>query len=79
MQDAKGFSEPQNNTDLLRGHRERLRAKFRRSGADALADYEMLELVLFRSIPRRDTKPLAKRLIATFGSFSEVLTLPLRD
>lgn len=47
-----------------------------RSGADALADYEMLELVLFRSIPRKDTKPLAKRLIAIFGSFGEVINAP---
>ncbi|MEL7428794.1 MAG: DNA repair protein RadC, partial [Pseudomonadota bacterium] len=45
-------------------------------GADALADYEMLELLLFRSIPRRDTKPLAKRLIAVFGSFGEVINAP---
>ena len=49
------------------GHRERLRLRFMRAGSEALADYEMLELVLFRAIPRRDTKALAKRLIATFG------------
>ena len=42
------------------GHRERLRERFREAGADALADYELLELVLFRAIPRRDVKPLAK-------------------
>jgi len=58
------------------GHRDRLRAKFRENGAKALADYELLELVLFRSIPRRDVKPLAKALIAEFGSFSEVVTAP---
>ena len=45
------------------GHRERLRARFCEAGAQALADYEMLELVLFRAIPRRDVKPLAKDLI----------------
>jgi DNA repair protein RadC len=56
-----------------RGHRERLRARFRESGADAVADYELLELVLFRAIPQRDIKPLAKELIAKFGSFAEVL------
>jgi DNA repair protein RadC len=54
------------------GHRERLRARFR-DKPDALADYELLELLLFRSIPRRDTKPLAKALIAHFGSLAEVL------
>jgi len=55
------------------GHRERLRTRFRTGGADALADYELLELVLFRAIPRRDVKPLAKALIARFGSFAGVL------
>lgn len=58
------------------GHRERLRQRFRAGGADALPDYELLELVLFRSIPRRDVKALAKALIARFGSFAEVLAAP---
>ncbi len=58
------------------GHRERLRERFRKSGADALADYELLELVLFRALPRRDVKALAKTLLKTFGSFSEVLSAP---
>jgi DNA repair protein RadC len=60
----------------LDGHRARLRARFRSAGAEALADYELLELILFRAIPRRDTKPVAKRLIARFGSFGEVLGAP---
>jgi len=55
------------------GHRQRLRQRFRKGGADALPDYELLELVLFRALPRRDTKSLAKRLIAHFGSFAEVV------
>jgi DNA repair protein RadC len=46
-------------------------------GADALPDYELLELLLFRSLPRRDVKPIAKRLIARFGSFAEVLSAPV--
>ncbi len=58
------------------GHRERLKARFRDAGAEALPDYELLELVLFRSIPRRDVKGLAKRLIQQFGSFAEVLGAP---
>ena len=58
------------------GHRERLRARFREAGADALSDYELLELVLFRALPRRDVKPLAKSLIARFGSFAEVANAP---
>jgi DNA repair protein RadC len=59
-----------------RGHRERLRTRFRNAGADAVSDYELLELVLFRTIPQRDVKPLAKELIAKFGSFAEVLAAP---
>jgi DNA repair protein RadC len=56
------------------GHRERLRSRFMEAGAEALADYEMLELVLFRAVPRRDVKPLAKDLLAKFGSFAEVIS-----
>ena len=58
------------------GHRERLKARFRDQGAEALADYEMLELILFAAVPRRDTKPIAKALLARFGTFSEVLGAP---
>lgn len=61
---------------LHTGHRERLRDRFQKGGADAMPDYELLELVLFRAIPRRDTKDLAKRLIARFGSFAEVVNAP---
>ena len=53
------------------GHRERLRDRFRKGGADALGEYELLELILFRVMPRRDVYPLAKALIARFGSFAE--------
>ena len=56
------------------GHRERLRERFRKGGGEALADYELIELVLFRAMPRRDVKPLAKALIARFGSFAGVVT-----
>ena len=54
------------------GHRERLRTRFLKS-PDTLPDYELLELVLFRAVPRRDVKPLAKELIAKFGGFAEVI------
>lgn len=63
-------------TSLNAGHRERLRERFRKGGADAMPDYELLELLLFRALPRRDTKDLAKRLLARFGSFSEVVNAP---
>jgi len=58
------------------GHRERLRARFLKGGADAMPDYELLELTLFAAIPRRDTKPLAKALLKRFGSFAEVIAAP---
>ena len=55
------------------GHRDRLRQRFLRQGPDALPDYELLELLLTFAIPRSDVKPLAKQLIARFGSFAEVI------
>ncbi|HEX2511738.1 MAG TPA: DNA repair protein RadC [Xanthobacteraceae bacterium] len=58
------------------GHRQRLRARFREAGAGALSDYELLELLLFRVIPQKDVKPLAKTLLAKFGSFAEVIAAP---
>ncbi len=58
------------------GHRERLRARFLNGGADAMPDYELLEMTLFAALPRRDTKPLAKALLARFGSFAEVIAAP---
>ena len=61
------------------GHRDRLRARFAEKGEQALADYELLELYLFRSIPRRDIKPLAKALMAKFGSFAEVISAPIEQ
>ncbi len=56
------------------GHRDRLRERFLTSGADSLPDYELLELLLFAAIPRRDTKPIAKALIKKFGSFGDVIS-----
>ena len=69
-------SEPEDTAPHYHGHRERLRQRFRDAGSDAVTDYELLELVLFRALPRRDLKPLAKRLLATFGSFAEALAAP---
>src|SRR5947209_17641879 len=70
--DPPGFDD----TPHYHGHRGRLRQRFRSAGADALSDYELLEMVLFRALPRRDVKPLAKALIGTFGSFAEVVHAP---
>lgn len=68
------LAEAAGETPHYHGHRERLRARF--AQGDTLPDYEFLELVLFRSIPRRDVKPIAKALIQRFGSFAEVITAP---
>lgn len=65
---------PASETDPhYHGHRDRLRARFLDAGAEKLPDYEVLELLLFGVIPRKDTKPIAKALLAKFGSFDEVL------
>jgi DNA repair protein RadC len=55
------------------GHRKRLKDRFIKNGGENLQDYELLELLLFQALPRRDVKPLAKELIAKFGSFAEVV------
>ncbi|QXX76466.1 DNA repair protein RadC [Methylovirgula sp. HY1] len=68
-----GSSSTAAGTPHYFGHRERLRDRFRMAGGDSLADYELLELILFRAIPRRDVKPLAKALLVRFGSFAEVV------
>ncbi|QCO56163.1 JAB domain-containing protein [Pseudorhodobacter turbinis] len=60
----------------LADHRKRLRTRFMEGGAAAMPDYELLELVLFRAIPRQDVKPLARRLLDTFGDFNRVVTAP---
>jgi DNA repair protein RadC len=82
MADRKSTSpQPEaSETDLkphYHGHRERLRERFKERGAEALADYELLELTLFRAIPRRDVKPIAKALIERFGGFAEVVGAPI--
>lgn len=61
------------------GHRDRLRARLRDSGIDALQDYEILELILFSAIPRKDVKPIAKELLASFGSLSAIFHAPHQD
>jgi DNA repair protein RadC len=73
---ARGRSQNSDEADdepHYHGHRERLRERLLETGAAALPDYELLEFLLFAGIPRKDTKPLAKDLIARFGSFAAVL------
>ncbi|KAJ57298.1 hypothetical protein ACMU_02020 [Actibacterium mucosum KCTC 23349] len=61
----------------IKDHRKRLRSRFMEGGAGAMPDYELLELVLFRAIPRQDVKPLARRLLDHFGDFNRVLSAPI--
>ena len=58
------------------GHRARLRERFMKAGVDGVQDYELMEMILFRAIPRRDVKPLAKEIIAKFGGFAQALSAP---
>ncbi len=58
----------------IKDHRTRLRQRFREGGAAAMPDYELLEMVLFRSLPRQDVKPLAHQLLKQFGDFSRVVS-----
>lgn len=67
---------PATVADDKAGHRARLRARFRTAGADAVPDYELIEMILFRVFPRGDTKPIAKRLLTRFGSFAGVINAP---
>ena len=58
------------------GHRSRMRARLLAAGPEVLADHEMLEMALFLALPRRDTKPLARTLLARFGSFAGAIAAP---
>ncbi len=80
MEDASDFNRsPDPVLPDHGGHRQRLRDRARRGGVDVLPDYELLELFLFRSIPQRDVKPLAKALLHRFGSLPAALSAPLED
>jgi DNA repair protein RadC len=71
-----GAAGPGKLPSYIADHRKRLRSRFMQGGAAAMPDYELLELVLFRAIPRQDVKPLARRLLDTFGDFNRVLSAP---
>lgn len=64
---------------LHHGHRDRVRARFLKAGAEGMADYELLEILLFAAIPRRDVKPLAKILIQHFGTLGRVFSAPVHE
>jgi DNA repair protein RadC len=72
----EGFGEKPQKVEKSEhaGHRQRLRDRFMQGGADAMPDYELLEMVLFHALPMGDTKALAKALLKEFGSFAEVIS-----
>ena len=74
--DGEERAERADKAPHYHGHRARLRARFLDAGSEAVSDYELLELILFRAIPQRDVKPLAKDLLEKFGSFAEVIGAP---
>jgi len=76
VDDETTAEPPSGERPHYHGHRARLRARFLNGGADALAEYELLELILFHALPRGDVKPLAKALLKRFGSFAEVISAP---
>ena len=76
MSGSASATKPKRAPNPNAGHRDRLRERFARAGADGVQDYELLELVLFNAIPIVDVKPLAKRLIKGAGSFADVVAAP---
>ncbi len=90
MARARGLSEaelvleapPRDDSPVVagaEGHRARLRSRLLGAGPEALADHELLEMVLFIALPRRDTKPIARALLARFGSFAAAISAPLQE
>lgn len=74
--EAVATTLPDRLPSYIADHRKRLRSRFMDGGPQAMPDYELLELVLFRAIPRQDVKPLARQLLDTFGDFNRVVTAP---
>jgi DNA repair protein RadC len=72
-------AQPAEAASGTEGHRERMRTRLLTAGPLALADYELLEMVLFLGLPRKDTKAIAKLLLSQFGSFASVIAAPLND
>jgi DNA repair protein RadC len=75
--EAVGVAVPGRLPSYIADHRKRLRTRFMEGGATAMPDYELLELLLFRAIPRQDVKPLARALLDTFGDFNRVISAPM--
>lgn len=74
--EAPAASLPEKLPSYIRDHRRRLRDRFMQGGASSMPEYELLELILFRALPRQDVKPLARLLLDTFGDLNRVITAP---
>ncbi len=77
--EKQDLGKPSKKQQLHKGHRERLRERFRREGLDNFEDHQVLELLLFQAIPQHDTNPVAHSLIQRFGSLSAVLEADPKD
>lgn len=78
LDEATPVPVPKGKTpSYMADHRKRLRSRFMEGGASAMPDYELLELILFRAIPRQDVKPLARDLMDAFGDFNRVISAPI--
>ena len=75
--DLLDFDRPDDTALGAGGHRARMRHKLVTAGPEALLDHELLEMVLFLALPRRDTKPIARLLLAQFGSYAGAVSAPL--
>lgn len=75
--ETAGVPLPDRLPSYIADHRKRLRARFMEGGANAVAEYELLELILFRAIPRQDVKPLAHLLLQTFGDLARTIAAPI--
>lgn len=73
------YQDKENSKPHYAGHRERLRERFMKGGIDALTEYELVELILFFAIPRKDVKPIAKALLARFGNLSGIIKADEKD
>jgi DNA repair protein RadC len=76
---TQAVSRTDKNKPHYEGHRNRLRDRFLKNGTESLQDYEVLELLLFMALPRRDVKPLAKNLLTKFGSLGKLVRATVSD
>lgn len=77
LEEARPVALPSRPPSYLRDHRKHLQERFFAGGAQAMPDYELLELILYRALPRADVKPIAAALLETFGDYNRVISAPI--